>query len=158
MARPTDWIDTRVNLEVPAANAASMSLMTGVAPVNMRGMTVIRTIIRVGLWSNTVAGAWGVQVLDMAIGIASQEAFAAGVLPDPSIATDKPARGWMWRTTQMVSQNGAGAPVVFTVEADIRGARKVENGEVYLVADNEIGTGTTFQVNIKGLIRQLYKV
>jgi len=58
----------------------------------------------------------------------------------------------------MVAQNGAGAPVLYDVEADIRGARKVENGEVFLQGDNNIDSGTAFQVNVRGLIRQLYKL
>ena len=159
MSRPTDWIDSRPTMEVASGSQSIDSLMTGVAPVNMRGMTVIRTIIRLGLFSNSVAGAWGVQRVDLGIGIASQEAFAAGVLPDPSTATDKPPRGWVWRSSVLVSQNGVGGQVVFNIEADIRGARKVENGEMYLIADNLIsGVGATFQVNVFGLIRQLYKL
>ena len=132
--------------------------MTGLAPVNTRGMTVIRTIIRMGLFSNTVAGAWGIMRVDLGIGVASQEAFAAGVLPDPNSATDKPPRGWMWRSQQLVSQNGTGHQVIFNVDADIRGARKVENGEVYLIGCNTAYVGTQFQVNCVGLIRQLYKL
>ena len=158
MPRPTDWIDTLVQIETSAGACAQDSLMTGVAPVNMRGMTVIRTIVALSLFSNTVAGAWGCMRVNLGIGIASQEAFAAGVIPDPNVATDKPARGWLWRSQQMVSQNGAGSPVVFDVVADIRGARKVENGEVYLTVCNTAYVGTQFQVNAVGLIRQLYKL
>ena len=159
MPRATDWVDTRLNLEVPTDNQTIGSLVTGLAPLNLRGMTVIRTIIHIGMFSNSVAGAWGVQIVDLAIGIASQDAFAAGVVPDPKAAADKPPRGWMWRTEAVVSQNGTGTPVVTYIDADIRGARKVENGEVYLVVDNTgSGQGTTFQVNVRGIIRQLYKL
>ena len=158
MPRPTDWVDTVINLEVSTGNQSVTSLVTGLSPQDMRGVTVIRTIIMLGMFSNTVAGAYGVQQLDLGIGIASQEAFAAGVLPDPNISGDKPPRGWMWRAEKMVAQNGAGAPVVVEVEVDIRGARKVENGEVYLIAFNTALVGTSFQVNVRGLIRQLYKL
>ena len=158
MPRPTDWIDTRITLEVASGGQSIDSLMTGVAPVNMRGMTCIRTIIRLDAFSNSVAGAWGVQRLDLGIGIASQEAFAAGVVPDPSTATDKPPRGWMWRDAFMVSQNGVGGQIVHRIEADIRSARKVENGEVFIIADNLLGVGTSFQINVYGLVRQLYKL
>jgi len=158
MPRPTDWIDTTLNLELPATAQTIQSLMTGVAPVNMRGMTVIRTLISLEMFSDTIAGAYGVELMDIGIGIASQEAFVAGVLPDPKTATDKPPRGWMWRTAKLVAQNGTGAPVIVSLEADIRGARKVENGEVYIIADNSPIKGTTFQVNIRGLVRQLYKL
>ena len=158
MPRPTDWVDTLVNLEVPIAGQTAGSLVTGLFPLNTRGMTVIRTIISLGMFSNTIAGAWGVMRVDLAIGIASQEAFSAGIFPDPNTATEKPPRGWMWRTERLVSQNGAGAPIVVDIEADIRGARKVENGEVYILANNTAQVGTFFQVNVLGLVRQLYKV
>ena len=158
MARPTDWVDTLVNLEVPAGSQSQTSLVTGLAPSDMRGMTVIRTIIMIQMFSNTVAGAWGVTLGDLGIGIASQEAFVAGVVPDPNVAGDKPPRGWMWRASKCVAQNGAGAPILVELLADIRGARKVENGEVYLVVNNTTLVGTAFQLNVRGLIRQLYKL
>ena len=126
--------------------------------MNMRGMTLIRTIISVSAFSTTVAGAWGVQTVDIGIGVASQEAFAALVLPDPSSPVDKPPRGWIWKTNRIVSQNGAGGQVAYFIEADIRGARKVENGEVYVIVDNNFVTGTSFTVTLRGLIRTLYKL
>ena len=158
MPRPTDWIDTRVNLTIASPSQGRQSLMTGVAPVNMRGMTLIRTIISLGMYSASIAGAWGVQNCDIGIGVASQEAFAAGVVPDPSADADKPPRGWVYRTSKVVGQNGAGAPIVTVLEADIRGARKIENGELYIVVDNALLLGTSFSVSIDGLIRTLYKL
>ena len=159
MPRPTDWVDTLVNLEVSSANQAVTSLMTGLAPVNTRGQTIIRTIIMLQMFSNTVAGAFGVNRIDLGIGITSQEAFAAGIVPDPGTVGDKPPRGWMWRAETLVSQNGAQAGDVITrLEADLRGARKVENGEVFLVVENNPLLGTTAQYNVRGLVRQLYKL
>ena len=159
MPRPTDWIDTIVNLSSTSGGQDQMSLMTGVAPVNMRGMTLIRTIVRLHLASTTVAGAWGTMHNMLAIGVASQEAFAASVLPDPQVATDKPPRGWILRTSVAVDQNGgAGLPITSTLAADIRSGRKVENGEVFLIQRNDFIAGTAFTVRVFGLIRCLYKL
>ena len=158
MPRPTDWIDTLVILFAATGGQGFMSLMTGVAPVNMRGMTLIRTIVKLGVYSADTAGAWGVQSVDLGIGVASQEAFAAGVFPDPGTPTDKPPRGWVYRTNVQAGQNGAGAPVVTQLEADIRGARKIENGELYIVADNTAEVGTAFSIIVRGLVRTLYKL
>jgi len=159
MPRPTDWVDTIIQLGATAGGQVFTGLLTGLAPVDLRGLTVIRTIITMGVTSRTVAGAWGVHRCDMAVGIASQEAFAAGVLPDPSVNTDKPPRGWMWRTSLVVTQNGAGAPVMTaSVAVDIRGARKVENGQLYLVVDNTALQGTSFTFDVTGLIRVLTKL
>jgi len=133
-----------------------LSLMTGVAPVNVRRQTLIRTILRLELFSETVAGAWGTQRVDIGIGITSQEAFAAGVVPDPNTDGDQPSRGWIYRTRVVPSQNSAGAPVVLTLAADIRAARKLDDGECYLVVNNSTTTGTSFTVRQSGIIRQLW--
>ena len=155
--RQTDWVDTVLSLTVVSGASQEVSLLSGVAPVNMRGTTAIRTIIELSMHSATVAGAWGTQELNMAIGIASQEAFAAGVLPDPSTPADRPPRGWMWRSNRVISQNGVGSQVVWSLAADIRAARKIENGEVYLIVDNTAILGTAFSVRVDGLIRLLVK-
>ena len=159
MPRPTEWLDTIIDKAVVEGGQGLATLITGLAPSDMRGTTVIRTLVSLGIASSTVAGAWGVGRVDMAIGIASQEAFAAGVIPDPVTSTDRPARGWMWRTSRMVAQNGAEAGGVVTqVLADIRGARKVENGEVYIVIDHNTLMGTAFPIRVLGLVRLLVKL
>ena len=146
-SRQTDWMDTVVGDAAATGTQASRSLITGLAPSNMRGTTAIRTLVSLDFASSTVAGAWGLQRVDFAIGMTSQEAFAAGTLPDPAISSDRPSRGWIYRTSLLVSQNGSGAPIVFPVRADIRGARKIENGEMFLVFDNTAIDGTTFTVH-----------
>ena len=157
-ARPTDWMDNVISLGLANGGQAIVGLSSALVPADSARATVVRSIIRLNLHSQTVAGAWGVQTIHLAIGIASQEAFAAQVTPDPNISTDKPARGWLWRDTKVVSQNGVGGVVVFDVQADIRGARKIENGEVYLAVHSEGSQGTSFTVEIDGLIRQLIKI
>ena len=158
MPRMTDWVDTIVGLTVTSGGQDQDSLMTGLAPLNLRGTTLIRTIISLGLSSQTVAGAYGTQRLDMAIGIASQEAFAATVLSDPVTPGDKPPRGWVWRHSMVVSQNGIGTNIVFPVIADIRGARKIENGEVFIIVNSTPLVGTSFPTFVNGLVRILMKL
>ena len=158
MPRQTDWVDTTIARSVASGAQDFFSLATGMAPINLRGATLIRTIIRLDLHSATVAGAWGVQRLQMGIGITSQEAFAAGVLPDPVTAGDKPSRGWIWRGSIAVAQNGIGSPVMFDLSADIRASRKIENGELFIVFDSAPGGGTAFTVGLNGLIRTLIKL
>ncbi len=158
-ARMTDWMDTVITLNPTNGGSDNVSLITGAAPINMRGATLIRTLVRLDFSSATVAGAWGIHECQFAIGIASQEAFAAGVLPDPRTATDKPPRGWVYRSAAGVMQNGAtGGQIVTAVQADIRGARKIENGEVYLIVDSDATAGTAFTVNVRGLVRMLVKL
>ena len=156
--RPTDWIDSDISAGVASGAQLLTTLLPGLAPEDFRGATVIRTIIALSFHSVTVAGAWGVQKVDLAIGIAAQEAFAAGVVPDPGVGTEKPSRGWLWRTSRSVGQNGVGTPVVDHLFADIRGSRKIENGEVYFVVDNLALVGTAFSVGVRGIIRLLIKI
>ena len=40
--------------------------------------------------------------------IASQEAFAAGVVADPLTELEFPARGWLWRAQYVVVQEAIG--------------------------------------------------
>ena len=154
--RASDWIDTLFDFSL-ATGAQNLSiLMTGVAPINVRRQTLIRTIIRLSLVSTTTAGAWGTQLLDIGIGITSQEAFAVGVVADPLTANDQPSRGWIYRTRKLCAQNGIGAVILYEVTADIRASRKLDDGECYLVVNNTTDRGTAFTVGVAGLIRQLW--
>ncbi len=154
--RATDWIDSTVLQQTATGSQDLVSLMTGVAPVNVRRQTLIRTIIELRCYSVTVAGAWGTQLVSIGIGIASQEAFAAGTVPDPNIANDQPSRGWIFRTQVVVAQNGIGGSVIFEVRADIRSQRKLDDGECYIVINNDTDLGTSFEVRTTGLVRQLW--
>ena len=158
MPRMTDWVDTVVVLDAATGAQDFISLITGLAPVNMRGVTLVRTLVRLSLQSATVAGAWGTQNVNLAIGVASQEAFAAGTLPDPLTSGDKPPRGWVYRTAVTAAQNGVGGPVVSEIVADIRAARKIENGELFLIMNNSTALGTAFSVRVRGLVRCLFKL
>ena len=159
MPRQTRWIDTVVGLTGASGANAAVSLLTGVGPVDTRGVTIIRSIMRLTVVSTTVAGVWGGQNVHLGIGIAAQAAFAVGItaLPTPE-GTEQPSRGWVWRDHVFPTQNGVGTMIGFEVRADIRGARKIEDGEVYLVMSNVAGVGTPFTATVTGLVRLLVKL
>ena len=155
MARRTTWIDNLSSFVVaPGGGQQSQSLLQGVAPEDTRGTTVVRVLYDLQLHSTSVAGAWGVQALDLAFGVTSQEAFAAGVFPDPN-ADERPVGGWMFRTRCVIAQNGAGAPILTSCKGDLRSGRKLDAGEVYVVANNSDLDGTAFTVRVTGIIRLL---
>jgi len=160
MARQTDWDDTLVSLDIPSGGQKSQALTVSTqADIHSsRGMTVVRTILELSLMSQSVAGAWGTQTVDLAIGIASLEAFAAEVLPDPNVQTEKPPRGWMWRHRTVLSQNGTGTPITVDISRDIHGMRVVQNGVVYLIVNTMPIDGTAFSSRVVGLIRLLVKL
>jgi len=157
MPRATTWMDTVMDRDV-LANGVSFESLLNTGFDLTRGVTAIRTLVTLGLSSLSVAGAWGTARVYVGIGIASQEAFAASVLPDPGIESDQPARGWIMRTSVVVSQNGAGGPVTVPLNLDIRGARKIENGELFISIQHFDVSGTSFGVNTSGLVRVLLKL
>ncbi len=158
MARATEWQDTLISQTVVSAGQTVFSLMGDIAQREQRGLTVIRTLIRLSTHSSSIAGAYGVQLLDIGIGVTSQEAFTAGIVPDPATALDKPRLGWVYRTRHAVSQNGIGSVVMHDLVADVRGARKVDNGELFCIFQNGSSTGTDFSTVTQGIIRCLFKL
>jgi len=154
--RATDWIDTVFDRGVASGVQDNLTLMTGVAPVNVWRQTLVRTLISMDFHSQSIAGAFGVQMLDVGIGITSQEAFAAGVLPDPETAGDQPSRGWIYRTRIAVAQNSIGSQVIYSIRADIRASRKLDDGECFWVLTNTPESGTAFAVHLTGIVRQLW--
>jgi len=156
--RPTTWEDTIIARDLPSGTQQLNGLVLGLSAQDQRQATVIRTIISLWLHSTTVAGAWGAQRIDLAIGMISLDAFTAGESPDPNVAQERPPRGWLWRTSVMVSQNGTGTDIVVPVMADIRGARKLENSAFYIVGNSTARSGTPFTTRWDGLIRCLLKL
>ena len=77
MARRNKWQDTLVALTVGSGTQGSESLMGTVTPNESEGETLVRTIAELSMNSTTVAGAWGLQILDIGLGMMSQEAFGA---------------------------------------------------------------------------------
>ncbi len=159
---PRLWIDTDVDLTLASGAGATDSLMTGVSATQTRfdQMTLLRTIIGIDIAHAVHDSGEGSQLVSVGIGVASQEAIAAGVLADPQTDTDFPTRGWIWRARYRVYGFAADQPVVFNrrVDLDIRAMRKLENGEAYVNAFNAAEEGTTGAVLILGLIRQLWLV
>ncbi len=157
--RQTRWIDTIVGMTPASGANQAASLLGGVGPVDTRGVTIIRTMVRLSFTSSTVAGPWGAQSLHVGIGIASQAAFAIGItaLPTPD-QSEQPSRGWIYRDFIRPAQNGVNHRHVSELRADIRGARKIEDGEVFIVVSNVAGSGTAFSVAVVGLVRLLVKL
>jgi len=56
----------------------------------------------------------------------------------------------------VVAQNGAGSQVLYEITGDIRSQRKLDDGECYIVINNDTDLGTAFSVKATGLIRQLW--
>ena len=112
MARHTLWLDTLIDVSIADGARNVVSLMGGASVADVRNITLVRTVFDLWLCSATVAGAYGVHIVDIGMGITSQEAFLVGVLADPDTQADQPARGWIYRTRCPVTQNGISTSIV----------------------------------------------
>ncbi len=159
---PRIWIDTRIGATVVIGTQRLDSLMTGVSATQTRfdRMTLLRTIIGIDFGRLTHDSGEGSEVVAVGIGIASQEAFAAGNVSDPNIATDFPTRGWVWRAAYRIYGFAADQPAVFNrrVDLDLRAQRKLENGEAFIVTDLFAVEGANSGMRMEGLVRQLWLV
>ena len=157
MPRRTTWEDTAFAVGI-ATGAQQLTALDGVlSQADAQGLTLTRMIIDLSCFSSTVAGAWGVQRLALGVGIASREALAASAVPDPNTDTEEPPRGWVWKTTVAIAQNGIGTPVVTArIMVDNRAKRRLDSGRLYIALNNDAELGTTFAVRIIGNIRALF--
>ena len=121
-------------------------------------MTLMRTIIGIDIAHLVHDSGEGSQDVTLGIGVTSQEAFAAGILPDPNQETEHPTRGWVWRYRCRTYGFAADQAAVYNhrVDKDVRSRRKLENGECYINIFNTADQGSTGTINVIGLIRQLW--
>jgi len=99
------------------------------------------------------------QRIDMGIGVASREAFTAGIVPDPATQADYPTQGWLWiDSPTTLKVNASGTTEAFHVPVvtfDVGAQRKVDKGVLYFVADNTLIVGSAASIRIVGRIRAL---
>ena len=155
MARRTGWEDTTISLGAAEGAQGSQQLMTSFEADERMGMTISRWIAELGIYSNSIAGAYGVARVSIGITMLDADAAAAGAFPDPNASTDEPPRGWVWRTHCLASQNGVGTPIVVRCLFDIRSMRKFDSAVAYIIVNNESLVGTSFTISVAGILRCL---
>ncbi len=158
MARTPFWEDTAISVNVVDNGDTVLSLVGGLSEDERRGMTIVRTIVDLQLSPDPTSGVTGSMFVDLAIGMANQQAFTAGSgsLPDPAINSERPPRGWIWKTRTAVIDDATQLGALTFVSGDFRSKRKVDAGIPYLHIAPDARTGTAFTVNVTGLIRLLY--
>ena len=158
----TIWSDTLMSNDIASGGTLHLQLTAGFSADETRlaSMTLMRTIIGMDVGHAVHDSGQGSQLIDVGIGVTSQEAFAAGVasLPDPNTFDDFPTRGWVFRARGRVFGFAADQPAVYSwrIDRDVRSRRKLENGVAYIVFANSASEGSTGAVRVTGLIRQLY--
>ncbi len=155
------WVDTHIDDNLAAAGTSLVNLLAA-ADIDLQTKTVIRCLGRLRAIPSVVANASvSAQRISLGIGVISREAFAIGGagVPSPGDLGEFPTGGWLYKEHAiLVNQQDSG-----TVEAwefpefmwDIRAARKVDRGILYLRAqNNDLIAGTT-AVKLAGLVRCL---
>ncbi len=160
---PRVWADTSVDMTMASGGGKDrQSLTTELTAAEARytQMTLLRTIIGLDIAYAVHDSGEGSQGVSLGIGVVTQEAFAATVLPDPETSTDFPIRGWIWRYKTRIFGFAADQPAVYSrrVDLDLRSQRKLENGEVFINGHNGDFEGTASTVRVWGLVRQLWLV
>jgi len=161
-SRPRAWGNTLLKGTVIGGGASLTPLNLLGNLVNLDTLTVVRLIGHLWLHPANVDTNEQVQaVLDLGVGVCSQEAFTAGVVPDPSVASDVPQLGWLWRDSVLFQRSNSSSfgeemgPARTELRFDIRAARKVDRGVLYLAADNT-AVGSNGSVSLSGIVRALF--
>ena len=158
--RETVWIDTlhENNITSGGAFITSLNAPWTAEEVRRGGLTLLRTIICHDYGYTIHDSGEGNQIIDVGIGVFSNEAFGASALPDPDLATDFPAKGWVYRCRHKLAGFDADQPAVDirTVYRDLRSRRKIENGILALHIMNKNGNGVASTIQVAGITRCLF--
>ena len=156
MSRTPYWADTNVNTVVTLGTQNNIDLMSSLTADEMRGTTIVRTIIKLNLFANPMSGVEGGAKLDQGIAVLDVDAFTAGAVPDPVNNVDRPPRGWLWRQSNMVFDDSTRVIPGTILREDIRSKRKLDGGKLILIQDGTAIMGAVFPIGVVGIIRILY--
>ena len=141
-ARRLAWQDTIFDSTTLAAGILQEFDLLANAPTSDT-LTVERILVDVWYFPGPTNENEGLAQVSFGIGVASQEAFAANILPDPQSQTEYPARGWLYVATQPALQTmpSGGTPAAMWrmdchFKADIRARRKIDKGILFLNTKN----------------------
>ncbi len=157
--RRRTWADRTIDLLITSGGQTiPIDLLADLPETDVK--TVTRIIGRLTIVSaDPDTAVTCTQRVDIGIGVASKEAFTAGIVPDPKVQADYPTQGWLWiDSPTIVRQNGSGTVEMFlipVVTLDVGAQRKVDKGVLYMVADNTAILAGTESVRMVGRLRSL---
>jgi len=138
--RPRAWADTRFKMQsLVAGTDFIVNLLLNAPTVDT--LTAIRIVGELEFaYVVTTTIADSDSIVDVGIGVAADEAVAAGAaaLPDPASDSSYPPRGWLYVATGYVAQHITSATGLANKNAvfkfDIRAARKIDKGTLFFRA------------------------
>ena len=162
MARRRSWADFFLQLTLADGVPQCKDLLTQ-AP-DLDTITVARLIAGLTVSPESfTAQVDGRMIIDIGVGVASQEAFAvAGCLglPIVSAGADSPPRGWLYRgqiSCEKVHSTGTTYEIMKRgqVNFDIGAMRKVDKGVLFFIAEANVLGGSAYNVVLTGLVRSM---
>ena len=153
----TRWVDTAVGVTIATGAQTLVGLMGDLEVNESVGFRLLRTLVKLYLRPATPGAVNGSQLFTCGMGVASGDEFAAAAVPDPTVMADFPPRGWVVRDQDVVFDSTSSTDQNPTVMAhDLKAQRNVNNGELYLVFENDPSTGSTFSLAVSGIVRCLF--
>ncbi len=159
-SRPRAWSDNDISQVLATTVQQKVDLLGNMSAFDNK--TVVRMIGRLHAFPNDlIAQVDGAMKVDIAVGVTSLEAFAAGIFPDPDDASEQPIHGWLYRTQMVaIKEHATGTTNEYqhtdTLQFDVKGSRKVDRGVLFLVTEsNNITGATAFDVRLTGMWRCL---
>ncbi len=159
---PTLWSDTLISESVAGGAGRDAKFLglpsLGALARRIERFTVTRTIIRLDIAAAVRDSGEGDQVFDVGIGVVQDTQTVVADMPNPSLETEYPTMGWLWRSRFRIYAVAVDDQNVNLVrlDLDIRAQRKLQNGRMVLISTNNDNQGTSTAVQMSGLIRMLY--
>ena len=153
------WLDELLNIQIGTTGTMTVvDLLANLDPAKTN-VTVVRQLIDLTLYPDGLGqDVDGVQQLDLGIGVVSEEAFGAGVVPDPNQETEYPRDGWLWVRRMVTTNQGGTSGAHYEsrhIDDDSRSQRKVDRGVLFLAGENSVSSGVGFTCRLSGRIRTL---
>ena len=158
--RGTQWFDTNVQLQVVNGSGSSLValLPADVLARDVPGLTIVRTLVGLSIHPAVPISVFGSQQVRMGCGIITVDAFLAGAVPDVGSPSEEPVRGWIFKNERYPWQSEDNT-FFDRLDLDIHAQMKLDlDTEVFFYATNTGMTGTSFTIEVTGLIRMLVKL
>ena len=158
--RQTSWDDQLFNFDTASGSRVDFLLVQNVSDTESRGLTLARMILGFTFLPSVPGVASGSQAISIGVALASDDAFAAGALPEPQVESDFPVGGWLYRSQYIVVDEtlATGFPLPVRIDVDLSVQRKLDRASLYCTMINDPIEGTAFNVRMIGLIRSLYRL
>ena len=136
--------------------ASAASVILDVALDHERECTVARVLLDLWYDMQLTQAADTAQVIDVGIGVVTEDAFAALAVPDPNSDTDEPMEGWLYLARTNVRFEAASNTYRGGhLQADLRASRKLGRNTLMMHERNSVSEGAAVTIIRRGIVRVL---